>query len=403
MARRASRVEVVGPLEPYQVGFEARLAEAGYTRLSAANHVRLMRHLSIWLESHDLAGTELTPAMVQEYLEFRRVDGYTSLLSVRGLAPLLAYLRSLGVAPRLVAAAVVEPLDVLVERYRHYLVTERGLVVATVAYYLSDARAFLARWVDGSGSRLGELTAAQVSGFVVEQCARRSVGSAKILVTVLRSLLRFLVLDGSLKVGLNGAVPAVAGWRGSHLPKGVGPDEVAALLASCHGRGAVGRRDRAVLLLLARLGLRAVEVARLWLDDIDWRRGEVTIRGKGHRDERLPLPVDVGTAIVDYLRHGRPTSTDRAVFLHVRAPFAAMTCQAASHVVRLAALRAGLGALGPHRLRHTAATQMLRAESPLIEVGQVLRHRSPATTAIYAKVDRVRLRELAMTWPGAGR
>jgi hypothetical protein len=279
MARKVSRVEVVGPFEPYQAGFEARLAGAGYTELSAANQVRLMRHLSIWLESRDLDGMDLTPAVVQEYLVFRRADGYTGWLSVRGLMPLLAYLRGLGVVPALAANAAVGPLEVLVERYRRFLVTERGLVATTVCYYLPDARAFLAGWVDGCGSRLSELTAARVSAFVVEQCARRSVGSAKVLVTVMRSLLRFLLVDGALAVDLSGAVPAVAGWRGCHLAKGVGSDEVAALLASCHGRGVVDWRDRAVLLLLARLGLRAVEVARLRLDDIDWRRGEITIRG----------------------------------------------------------------------------------------------------------------------------
>jgi integrase/recombinase XerD len=400
VARKASVVVVVGPLEPYQAGFEAVLAEAGYTPLSAANQVRLMRHLSIWMAGRDLEAAELSLAVVRAYLAYRRGEGYTSWLSVRGLAPLLGYLRGLGVVRELVRAAAAGPLDELVESYRRYLVTERGLVSGTVRYYLADARVFLACWVDMRGSRLGEMTAAGVTAFVVEQCGRRSVGSAKILVTVLRSVLRFLLVEGLVSTDLSGVVPAVAGWRGSGLPKAVRTSDVAALLATCEGGSRVaGRRDRAVLLLLVRLGLRSGEVARLELEDLDWRRGEVIIRGKGRRDERLPLPSDVGEAIVDYLRRDRPKVTHRALFINARVPYTPMKAGSVQSVVVTAAGRAGLVGVSAHRLRHTAATLMLQAEARLAEVGQVLRHRSAATTAIYAKVDTGRLRELAAAWP----
>lgn len=423
MVRKASRVDALGPLGSYQAGFEAVLAEVGYTPLSAANQVRLMRHLSIWLEQRDLTALNLVPEVVREYLAYRRERGYTGWRSSRGLAPLLTYLQGLGVAPVVVEPASAGPLDDLIERYRRYLVTERGLTAATLPHYLADARMFLADWVDAGGSRLGELGAAQVSTFVVRQCGHRSVGSAKTLVTVLRSVLRFLLLDGSVAVDLSGAVPAVAGWRASSLPKAITSAQVQALLGACdRPRYAPGRpradrdpaqrpcldvprlaarRDRAVLLLLARLGLRAIEVARLGLDDLDWRGGEVVIRGKDHRDERLPLPVDVGEAVVDYLRYGRPPVRGRALFVNVTVPYAAMTAGAIKAVVRAAAGRAGLAGISAHRLRHTAATQMLRAEASLVEVGQILRHRSAATTAIYAKVDQDRLGQLAMAWPQA--
>ena len=243
----------------------------------------------------------------------------------------------------------------------------------------------------------------------------------KILVTVLRSLLRFLLLDGAIQADLTSAVPAVAGWRGSHLPKGITSEKAQALLASCDrpqyasgwaarssgvrpqldSPAAASRRDRAVLLLLLRLGLRAIEVARLQLDDVDWRRGEVVIRGKGRRDERLPLPTDVGEAIVAYLRHDRPSVAERSLFMNVRVPYSPMTAQAVKDAVRSAAGRADLSGVSAHRLRHTAAADMLHAQAPLAEIGQVLRHRSSATTAIYAKVDRDRLRELAVAWPEA--
>ncbi len=425
MASKLSRVDVVGALEAYQAGFETVLADAGYTPLSAANQVRLMRHLSIWLEARDLEASDLTTAVSQEYLANRRADGYTCWLSLRGLTPLLTYLYGLGVAPEPAPPDLSDPVDELLGRYRRYLVEERGLVPTTVRYYLADAREFLTAWVDACGSRLDKLDAAAVTGFVVDECARRSVGSAKILVTVLRSLLRFLLLDGSVLIDLSGAVPAVAGWRGSHLPKGITSSKVEALLASCEGprfapgrpcagRGAgerarldeprvAARRDRAILLLLVRLGLRAGEVARLQLDDLDWRRGEVVIRGKGRRDERLPLPTDVGEAVVNYLRHDRPSVADRALFISVQVPYSPMTATSVQGVVVAAAGRAGLAGVSAHRLRHTAAAQMLHAQAPLAEVGQLLRHRSAATTAIYAKVDRGRLRELAVAWPEVSR
>jgi integrase/recombinase XerD len=404
MFREVWKVRVGGPLSPWRMGFASMLVRWGYTSLSSVNQMRLMAHLSRWLAAEGLAASDLTTDVVEVYLAVRRSAGYTSWLSLRGLEPLLGYLRGLGVAPVPVRPGLSGPLEELVDRYRRYLVEERGLVATTVRYYLADARAFLAEWVDDAGSRLGELSAAWVTGFVVEQCARCGVGSAKILVTVLRSLLRFLLLEGLVAVDLTGAVPAVAGWRGGHLPKAIAVSEVAALLATCDpGRRAAGRRDRAVMLLLVRLGLRAVEVARLQLEDVDWRRGEIIIRGKGRREERLPLPTDVGEAIVDYLRRDRPPTPDRSLFINARVPYAPMTPGAVKAVVTMAAGRAGLAGVSAHRLRHTTATQLLRARAPLAEVGQVLRHRSAATTAIYVKVDRDRLRELALAWPQVAR
>ena len=425
MTGRARKAVVTDPLEPYRAGFERALGGAGYSPLSAANQVRLMRHLSMWLQGRGLTAADLVPVLVAEYLADRRASGYTCWLSVRGLTPLLGYLRGAGAVPEPAVPELSGPLAELTDRYRRYLQQERGLVPATVRYYLADARPFLAQWVDDRGSRLDKLDAAAVTRFVVTECGCRSVGSAKILVTVLRSLLRFLLLDGSVRIDLACAVPAVAGWRGSHLPKGLSQGEVQALLASGEqGRMAPGRpragqgpgararldepriaarRDKAILLLLVRLGLRAGEVASLELDDVDWRRGEVVIRGKGRRDERLPLPVDVGEAIVEYLRRDRPVVAGRALFTGTRAPYGPVTAEAVKQVVDSAAGRAGLIGVSAHRLRHTAATGVLNAQASLAEVGQLLRHRSAVTTAIYAKVDRGRLRELAVAWPEPGR
>lgn len=200
------------------------------------------------------------------------------------------------------------------------------------------------------------------------------------------------------------AVPSIASWRLQGLPRGLEPAEVERFLASCDTDSASGRRDLAILTLLARLGLRRGEVAALSLDDIDWRAGELVVRGKGRRAERLPLPADVGEPLSAYLQDGRPAAAEgRSVFVRVKAPHRALTPSAVTWVVVAAARRAGLGYVTPHRLRHSAATAVLRAGASLGEVGQVLRHRQPVTTAIYAKVDREALRAIARPWPGGGK
>jgi integrase/recombinase XerD len=210
-----------------------------------------------------------------------------------------------------------------------------------------------------------------------------------------------LHLEGLIDRPLAQVVPSVAFWRLQGLPRGLDRDQVRALLGSCDTGTASGRRDLAILLLLARLGMRRCEVARLRLEDVDWCAGELRVHGKGPRVERLPLPADVGEALAGYLRDGRPVDAGtRAVFMRVRAPRAAMTPPGITQVVVSAGKRAGLGEVTPHRLRHTAASELLRRGAPLVEIGQLLRHRTELTTTIYAKVDRDRLRELALPWPG---
>jgi integrase/recombinase XerD len=392
-----SRVEVRGPLSVYAAGFASYLAGAGYTPLSAANQLRVLAHLSRWMEDRGVAPTDLTARRADEFLAARRAAGYTCWLSVRGLVPLLECLRGAGAVPGPDSPVPGTAVDVLLGRYGGYLAGERGLVAGTVRCYLGGAREFLA----GREGRLASVTAAEVSGFVAARCRRRSTASAKVLVTALRSLLRFLVLDGLVAPGLQGAVPSVAGWRGGGLPKALPGEQVAALLASCDRGTVTGRRDFAVLVLLSRLGLRACEVAALELDDIGWRAGTVTVRGKGRRDEQLPLPSDAGEALAGYLREGRPCGgASRRVFLRSRAPGGALSAEGIKKIVRRACVRAGLPEAGAHRLRHSAATAMLRAGAPLPEIGQVLRHRALSTTAIYAKVDHCALAQLAVPWPG---
>ena len=392
---------VRGPLEPHLTGFAEELLRQGYTRTSAEQHMCFVAHLDRWLCTEKLGLDGLSGSVIERYLAQRRAAGYAEYRSVRALRPLLAFLAPLGVlpAPEQIPLGLVEEL---LGRYRVWLLHERGLTVGTARGYLDCVRPFVATRVRGDVLDLAGITAGDVTGFVLSACPGRAGGSAKLIVCALRSLLRWLYLTGQIRVSLAAAVPSVAGWRLSNLPKGLEPEQVRRLLAACDRRTPTGRRDYAVMLLLARLGLRAGEVARLGLDDLDWRRGELTIVGKGNRGERLPLPADVGAAIAAWLRRGRPcTAEGRNVFVRVHAPHRSLTTGGVTNVVFDAAQRAGLGRMHAHRLRHTAASAMLRAGSPLPEVGQVLRHRSPLSTAIYAKVDRDALAVLARPWPAS--
>jgi len=390
---------VWGPLEPHVIGFAEELGRQGYSRTSAAQHVCFIAHLDRWMRAEGVGVDGLSGPVIERYLVQRRAAGYVEYRSVKALRPLLDYLAPLGVLP---AAEEVPPgpVEELLGRYRDYLVGERGLTPGTARGYVDFVRPFVVTRLRGEVLDLVGLTAAEVVGFVRSACPGRAVGSAKLIVCALRSLLGWLYVTGQVPTSLASAVPSVAGWRLSGLPKGLEPGQLRRLLAACDRRTRTGRRDYAMVLLLSRLGLRAGEVARLGLDDIDWRRGEITVRGKGNRVERLPLPADVGAAIAAYLRRGRPaTAEGRSVFVRVHAPHRALTTGGVTMVVFDAAQRAGLPKLHAHRLRHTAAAAMLHAGSPLPEVGQVLRHRSVLTTAIYAKVDRDALAVLARPWP----
>ena len=394
-------VRMAGPLTPYARGFAGELARLGFTEFSARTQLGLAAHLSRWLAAAGLGTAALTTSTVEAYLAARRAAGYTAYLTPRALAPLLGYLRGLGIAPQAEIAAPGTPAEVLLERYRCYLLAERGLQVKAARGYIDLVRPFIAGHAGTGSTDLGQLTAGEVTAFLVAQSRRLAPKTAQRLATALRSLLRFWHVEGLISGPLDRAVPKVANRRAG-LPRPLEPGQVDALLASCNRGTADGRRDLAMLTLLARMGLRAGEVAGLLLDDLDWRLGEITIRGKGNRHDQLPLPAGAGEAVAGYLRHGRPaTALDRSVFIRIRAPHRGLTSGGVTQAVAAAARRAGLGTIYAHRLRHSAATQMLAEGGSLAEIGQVLRHRRPHTTAAYAKVAIEALRLLARPWPGA--
>ena len=396
-----AEVRVRGPLAVYAAGFAASLTAQGYVPGSVHLQVQLLSQLSRWLDGESLGVDGLTELAAERFIAARRLRVERLFRSRRALEPVIGYLRSLGVAPA-PAWVPLSPADELVERYRRYLLVERALAPGTATVYVTAIRPFIANFERSERLEFERLTAAEVNAFVLAEARRRPGTSIRSVATALRSLLAFVHVEGLTQRSLAAAVPGVGAWRQAGLPQPLERGELRRLLASCDRRTAVGRRDFAMLLLMGRLGLRCGEVAGLMLDDIDWRAGELIVYGKGRRDDRLPLPVDVGRALADYLRWGRPGGAlGRTMFLRALAPHRRLTPAAVSRAVHHAAERAGLGRLGAHRLRHTAATELLRAGASLPEVGQVLRHRRVFSTAIYAKVDDDALRRLARPWPEA--
>ncbi len=394
------RVRVIGPLAGFADGYWAHLIERGYSRSGARDQLALLADASRWMEAEGLDLVALTsPVMLGRRVAWRREQGYERSLSPLSLRGVVGYLDGLGVLAR--DEGPVSPVDELLDALGRYLLQERGLAAGTVRLYVRVARRFLSERSEPLADDLARLSGAAVNMFVLRE-SRRAPRSAGPVVCGLRALLRFLHVQGLIAEPLAAAVPAVARRR-EDLPRGLPAGQVARLLESCDRCTATGRRDYAILVLLSRLGLRCGEVAALELDDVDWRAGEVVIRGKGSRIDRLPLPGDVGQALVDYLRHGRPRGFGRTVFVTVCAPVSAVSPRTINTVLARACTRAGMPAVGAHRLRHTLASELLSRGAGLREIGQVLRHQDLGTTAIYAKVDQAALSRLALPWPGSER
>lgn len=379
-------VRISGPLTRHVEGFAAELRAKGYTELSLANQLRLMSDLSRWLQSERILVARIDRAVVRRFLARRR-RRRTHFTSERALAPLLGHLQGSGAIS---ATELPERRSGVLGEYERYIVDERGVTPAVRDRYLAVAEAFLRH------RKISSLTARQVTHHIDAQSNRPWFAG---WLSALRSLLRFLFVTSKTATNLVYAVPSAPQWSQRSLPKDLAPDELGRLLSACDRHTTSGCRAYAVLLLLSRLGLRACEVAALQLEDLDWRLGQVTIRGKGKSLARLPLPVDVGKALVRWLRQGVRSTTTRSVFVSVRAPYGPLTAPAIIAIATTAIRAAGIDRGGAHRLRHTAATQMLRRGASMTEIAQVLRHRHLNTTAIYAKVDRDSLRTIAKPWP----
>jgi site-specific recombinase XerD len=393
-----------GPLAAHITAFAKWARAQGYARRSRYRQVLLAACFSRWLGRQAVSVCRVSSEQLARYLRSRMRHVQIHRGDAAALRQFLDFLRRQDVVPKeKIPPGRLTPIERVVQAFERYIRNERALSEAAVINYVPFVRKFLADRFGNGSVRLSHLRAGDVVRFTRRQAPRLHLKRAKLLTTALRSFLHYARYRGDITRDLAAAVPAVASWSMTSIPRAIPADAVRQLLASINRRTATGRRDYAILLLLARLGLRAGEVVRLEVDDIDWNAGSLRVQGKGGQHSDLPLPADVGAAIASYLQHGRPQSSNRRVFLRARAPLRGFLSQSAiGSLVRHSLARAGLKAPtnGAHQFRHALATEMLRHGASLAEIGEVLRHRSPQTTEIYTKVDLEALRALALPWPG---
>jgi site-specific recombinase XerD len=404
--KRRSRLRVEGPLAPYFEPYAEYLADRGYSQVSYWKKTFLISEFSRWLGEERIAAGEITAEHEVAFLRDRarhRIlkDGDT--LSLSGIT---GWLQDKGVIDKELAVSTgPSGIEAILQEYTSWLREERGLAPSTIENYTGYIRRFLTSTCGADEPRLAGISASQVTDYIRRNAPRdRTFSQAKNIVTSLRSFFRFARYRDYVRTDLAAVVPSVAGWSMASIPRAMPADCVRRLLDESKAwRTPVGLRNRAILLLLARLGLRAQEIVRLELDDIDWSQSWLKVHGKGRQERPLPVPHDVGEAVASYLKNGRPESTCRRVFLRSRAPFDGLgTHSDICQIVHRAIDRAGIEVkvTGSHQLRHALAVDMLRQGISLTEIGQMLRHRSPEATRRYAKVDLDGLREVALPWPG---
>jgi len=392
-----------GPLSPHLIEYARRLHDAGYAIQSGQLQLRMLGDFNSWLDRKRLGVDDVESSTVEQYTRFRRKTGKLRRGDAAALGRMLTMLRS-GKSETPSSPPTAE--QIVLEQFQHYLRQERVLAEATITKYTSIVRAFLAERFTGGIPNFHHISADDIARFVQRQAERITTKDAPTVVTALRSFLRHLLHRGAINTDLAACVPTIATWSLSKVPKFLPAEQIQRVLDSCNRNAASGRRNYCILLLLARLGLRACEVVALTLDDIDWKAGVITVRGKGKRVAQMPLPVEVGAAIANYLRRDRPACSSRRVFIREKAPLVGFANSVAiCSLVDRALKKAGVESAyrGSHLFRHSLATTMLKHGATLPEIGDLLRHRRPDTTAIYAKVDLVSLRSIALPWPGGDR
>ncbi len=396
--------EPSGPLAPYIDCFIGLLHDQGYTQNSAHLKVRLASEFSLWLKQKETSLQDISEEHIECYLRYRARHRRTRSDDAFTLKQVLRLLHQKGGIAAEEPSSEITPIRQLTEEFASYLQQDRGLATVTINHYAFFIRRFLAAcFSDEKEIHLSRLCAADIVRFVQDQAKVLHPKRAKVMTTALRSFLHYGRYRGDIRLDLAAAVPAVANWSMASIPRAISAEHVQAVLASCNRKTAVGCRDYAILLLLARLGLRASEIVALTLENINWEAGLLKVSGKRGEECPLPIPVEVGEAIATYLQEGRPHSTSRRVFLRCKAPIRGLKGPSAiDSIVRHTLERAGIDLphKGAHQFRHGLACELLRQGASLTEIGELLRHRSPNTTAIYAKVDLVSLRALALPWPG---
>lgn len=394
-----------GPLGEYIHLYVEHLQRTGYSGATGHWFLSVVQDFAFWLGASGSGLGDIQEALVSQYLSERWRHRSPRTGDARALSRLLSALREANViAPRSLPER--DPREDLLEGYRLYLEGKRGLSPSSIASHLWFLRPFLDEIGIASNADVGRLRGRDVATYVMRHADDHSATTARIMCSRLRVFLRYLHSEGFVAADLTSAIPSIRRSAEPRLPSFMSLDEVQRILDGCDQSTAIGQRDYAILMLLARLGLRANEVATLSLDDFDWHAGQFTVRGKGRKIATMPLPPDVGAAIASYLQHGRPRSESRRVFLLAVAPYAGFKgASGVQTVARTAIRRAGITGLarrGSHAFRHSLATDLLRSGATLTEIGQLLRHQHNDTTRIYAKVDVDSLRALGQPWPGGG-
>ena len=398
--RRTLDVLTRGPLAPHLQAYAQRLYDDGYSTQFCQSQLRLLGHFNGWLARRRIAATDVDGSTVARYVRARRNTKKRRRGDAAALGRLLQMLRH-GHAET--ASSPSTAVQIVVQQFQQSLRQERSLAEATITHYSPIVAAFLTECLPTGVFDVHRIAASDIAGFVQRQADRITTKHAGTVVTALRSFLRYLLCRGAIDRDLAACVPTIATWSLSSVPKFLPAEQIQRVVDSCDRDTARGKRDYALLLLLARLGLRAGEVVALTLDDLDWDAGVITVRGKRKRVAQMPVPGDVGAALADYIRHARPPCASRRVFIRARAPLVGFASSVAiSSLVDRALTTAGVESTyrGAHLFRHSLATHMLKQGASLPEIGVLLRHRRPDTTAIYAKVDLVALRSIALPLPG---
>jgi integrase/recombinase XerD len=395
-----------GPLVPYLGKFARSIDEQGFNRKYLGAQLRWTAKFSKWLQAEQISAGDVTEEHVQRFLEgaITQQQGSTRRSGPAILKRFTDLLGQLGVISPRIPHHDCSPIAQAVDAYSAYLKQEQGLSDRTLVQYCPFVEHFLVGRFGHGEVEFALLGACDVIRFVKHQAVQLSPARAKAATIALRSFFRYLRVRGEIQLDLVAAVPTIPNWSMTGIPRAIAPEHIRAILAQCPRDNPVGRRDYAILLLLARLGLRACEIVSLTLDSIDWEAGSIVVIGKGKQVASLPLPIEVGDAIATYLRQDRPACHQRALFLRACAPVRGLgAASTIGTIVNTAISRAGIDVLhrGTHQFRHALATDMLRQGATLTEIGSVLRHRHVKTTGIYAKVDFAALRPLSLPWPGA--
>lgn len=386
-------------------GFAEALNRSGYSKSSACDFIRAGEHFLCWTNQQGITPADLNEVVLDRFVahlsacKCQGVSHIRRVAMVHGVRAFLAYQNGVDITRAGCSTIALDQGSVLFFAFCQWMREQRGTSDATLFNYSISLRSLL----ELVGDDLGKLDAQCLRQFVLKQSQTKGCSAAKTCTTALRMFIRFLIANGKCSGGLEASIPVLAHWRLSSLPRYLQADEVERVIASCDSKVPAGKRDRAILLLLARLGLRAGDVLRLRIADIDWKGAWICVSGKSKRQTLLPLTQEVGQAIVDYLQQARPRTDSDTLFVRARAPFRAFASHCAiSVIVERAMRRAGVtcpsrGAA--HVLRHSAATSMLRHGASLQDIAAVLRHCSITTTQIYAKVDVIALRQIAQPWP----